>query len=100
MDISLCTANNHILLCCTVPSSVVLTSLTVVDDVLMVSWEEPMEPNDFTWNYTVTINKSTNMELNRTELNMNITNLNISTDTYGTYIILFITLLYYINVLS
>ena len=52
----------------------------------MVSWEEPIQPNDFTWNYTLTITENTTgSDVNRMVLNMNVTHLNASTNEMGKY---------------
>ena len=32
----------------------------VVNQSLNISWEEPTEPNDYTWNYTITVTTGTN----------------------------------------
>ena len=67
-----------------VPSSVLNVSVSIVNDSLIILWEEPVQPNDFTWNYTVTItNNTTGSQLNKTVLNMSITHLDTSTDPFG-----------------
>ena len=42
----------------------------VMDDSLSISWERPVQPNDYTLNYTVSVTDiSAGTELNRTVLN-------------------------------
>ena len=61
-------------------------SLTLVNEVLVVSWEEPIEPNDFTWNYTITISHVSGSEIYSTTLRMNETQLNVSNEKLGMYV--------------
>ena len=61
-------------------------SVSIENDSLIISWERPVQPNDFTWNYTITINDSTT-QLNRTVLNMSIAHFDASTDQLGTHTI-------------
>ena len=43
-----------------VPGPVEELMVHVVNQSLNISWESPTEPNDYTWNYTVTVTTGTN----------------------------------------
>ena len=44
-----------------------------------ITWKEPSQPNDYIWNYTITVTDYiTSQEVNRTELHMNATKLTLS----------------------
>ena len=68
---------------CVVPSSIV--NLSMDNDMLTVLWKEPVQPNDFTWNYTIIVTHINGSELNRAVLSMNVTQLKVSNEKLGMF---------------
>ena len=67
-------------------------SVSVRGEELIIAWEHTLEPNDFSWNYTVSIiNIKTGSEVFRRVLPNTLTNvstpeLGMCVDTYPTYL--------------
>ena len=60
--------------------------LSMENDILMVSWEEPIQPNDFSWNYTLTITDNiTGSVHTRKVLSRNLTQLDLSSEKLGMF---------------
>ena len=76
---------------CIVPERVGNISLSLIEEELNIAWGHTLEPNDFSWNYTVSIiNTKTGSEVFRRVLPNTLTNvstleLGMCVDTYPTY---------------